>query len=40
LKGTLLAVAVSPQDPNHLIAVNDKGDIYASRDSGLTWPNK
>jgi len=40
LKGTLLAIAVSPQDPNRLIAVSDKGDIYTSRDSGLTWPNK
>jgi len=40
LKGTLLAIAVSPRDPNRLIAVSDRGDIYASRDGGLTWPNK
>ncbi len=40
LKATLLAIAVSPQDPKHLITVNDQGDVYASRDSGLTWLNK
>jgi len=40
LKGTLLAIAISPLDPNRLIAVSDRGDIYASRDGGLTWPNK
>lgn len=40
LKGTLLALAVSPQDPKRLIAVSDRGNIYASRDGGLTWPNQ
>lgn len=40
LDGTLLAVAVSPLDPNHIIAVNDQGEVFASRDSGLTWSDK
>ena len=33
-----LAVAVSPLEPNHLIAVDEKGQVYASRDGGRTWP--
>jgi len=40
LQGTLLALAVSPQDAKHLIAVNDKGQVYASRNDGVTWNNK
>jgi len=38
LKGTLLAVAVSPHDPQRLIAVDEKGQVFASPDGGLTWP--
>jgi len=37
LSGTLLAVAVSPQDPRRLIAVNQYGEVFASRDGGQTW---
>lgn len=37
LRGTLLAIAISPLDPEHVIAVNDQGEVFASRDSGLTW---
>lgn len=40
LKGTLMAVASSPADPNRLIAVDDKGWVYASRDGGITWSDK
>ena len=40
LTGTLLAVAVSPLDPEHIIAINDQGEVFASRDSGLTWSDK
>jgi len=37
LQGTFLAVAVSPLDPSHIIAVNDQGEVFASRDNGLSW---
>lgn len=37
LRGTLLAIAVSPHDPQRLIAVDDRGWVYASRDGGVTW---
>lgn len=37
LKGTLLAVAVSPLDPEHIITVNDQGEVFASRDGGNSW---
>lgn len=37
LNGTFLAVAVSPLDPNHIIAINDEGEVFASRDGGNTW---
>jgi photosystem II stability/assembly factor-like uncharacterized protein len=40
LNGTLLAVAVSPLDPDHIIVVNDQGEVFASRDGGLTWSDK
>jgi photosystem II stability/assembly factor-like uncharacterized protein len=39
-KGSLMAVASSLHNPNHLIAVDDKGRVYASQDGGLTWPGK
>ncbi len=37
LKGMLMAVASSPADPNRLVAVDDQGWVYASRDGGATW---
>lgn len=37
LKGTLLAMTVSPLDPNHVVVVNDQGEVFASHDGGLTW---
>ncbi|MBI2333061.1 MAG: exo-alpha-sialidase [Chloroflexi bacterium] len=37
LNGTLLAVAISPLDSNHIIAVNDQGEVFASRDGGISW---
>jgi photosystem II stability/assembly factor-like uncharacterized protein len=40
LKGTFLAIAVSPLDPNHIVVVSDQGDVFASRDSGLTLSDK
>jgi photosystem II stability/assembly factor-like uncharacterized protein len=40
IKGVLLAVAVSPHDPEHIIAVNDQGEVFASRDGGLSWPDQ
>jgi photosystem II stability/assembly factor-like uncharacterized protein len=40
LKGTLLAIAVSPLDPNHIVVVSDQGEVFASRDGGLTWSDQ
>ncbi len=40
LEATLLAVAVSPDDPQRLIAVDDEGGVYASRDGGETWSDE
>jgi photosystem II stability/assembly factor-like uncharacterized protein len=40
LNGTLLAVAVSSLDPNHIIAVNDQGEVFASRDGAISWTDK
>lgn len=40
LNGTFLAVAVSPLDPNHIIAVNDRGEVFASRDGGVSWTDE
>ena len=40
LSGTLLAVAVSPLEPNHIIAINDQGEVYASRNGGISWSDK
>lgn len=37
LKGTLVAEAISPHDSQRLIAVDDKGQVFASRDGGMTW---
>lgn len=40
LNGTLLAIAVSPLDPNHIIVVNDQGEVFASRDGAISWSDK
>jgi photosystem II stability/assembly factor-like uncharacterized protein len=40
LKGILLALAVSPANPDHLIAVNQDGEVFASRDNGISWPGR
>ena len=40
LRETILAVAISPLDPKHIVAVNDQGEVFASRDGGLTWSDK
>jgi photosystem II stability/assembly factor-like uncharacterized protein len=40
LNGTLVAVASHPQNPDHLVVVNDKGQVYASQDGGKTWLDK
>lgn len=40
LNGIFLAIAVSPVAPDHLIVVNEDGEVFASRDNGLSWPGK
>ena len=40
LNGTFLAIAISSLDPNHIVAINDQGEVFASRDGGLTWSDK
>jgi photosystem II stability/assembly factor-like uncharacterized protein len=40
LTGTLLAVAVSQLDPNHIVTVNDQGEVFASRDGGISWSDR
>lgn len=40
LNGTFLAVAVSALDPDHIIVVNDRGEVFASRDGGNSWSDK
>jgi photosystem II stability/assembly factor-like uncharacterized protein len=40
LKANVMAVASSPHDPNRLIAVDERGWVYASRDGGVTWPGQ
>jgi photosystem II stability/assembly factor-like uncharacterized protein len=40
LNGIFLAVAVSPLDPDHIIVVNDQGEVFASRDGGVSWSNE
>jgi photosystem II stability/assembly factor-like uncharacterized protein len=37
LKGTFLAIAVSPLDASHIVVVNDQGEVFASIDGGMTW---
>jgi photosystem II stability/assembly factor-like uncharacterized protein len=40
LNGILLAVAISPLDAAHIVAVNDQGEVFVSHDGGLTWSDK
>lgn len=40
LNGMLLAIAVSPVDPDHIVAVNDQGEVFASRDGGVSWTDE
>lgn len=40
LDGTFLAIAVSPLDVNHIVVVNDEGEVFASRDEGISWTDK
>jgi photosystem II stability/assembly factor-like uncharacterized protein len=40
LLGTWLAVTVSPLDQNYVVAVNDKGLVFASRDGGKSWKDQ
>jgi photosystem II stability/assembly factor-like uncharacterized protein len=40
LNGLFLAIAVSPLDPDHILTVNADGEVFASRDGGLTWSDK
>ncbi len=40
LGGTILAFAVSPLDPKHIVAVNDQGEVLASRDGGISWSDE
>src|SRR5258706_1442763 len=37
LTGNIMAIAVSPLDPKHLIAINDRGEVFSSRDNGVSW---
>jgi photosystem II stability/assembly factor-like uncharacterized protein len=37
LNGIFLAVAISLLDPDHIIVVNDQGEVFASRDGGVSW---
>lgn len=40
LNGIILAIAASPHDANRLLAINDKGQVFASRDNGRMWTDK
>lgn len=40
LKRNVMAIAASPHDPQHLIVVDEKGSVFASRDGGATWSDK
>jgi photosystem II stability/assembly factor-like uncharacterized protein len=40
LNGTILAVAISPVDLEHIVTVNDQGEVFASHDGGFTWSDK
>ncbi len=40
VNGILLAVTVSPLDPQHIIVINNQGEVLASRDGGLSWSDQ
>ena len=40
LNGTLLAIAISPLDTDHIVVVNDQGEVFASRDGGISWSDR
>ena len=40
LKSTILAIAASPLDPDHIIVVNDQGEVFASRNGGISWTDE
>lgn len=40
LHGLLLAIAISPLDPAHILTVNSDGEVFASRDGGISWSDK
>lgn len=40
LNGIILAIAASPHDANRLLAINDRGQVFASRDNGRMWTDK
>ncbi len=40
LNGTLLAIAISPLDPDHIITINDQGEVFATRYGGLAWSDQ
>ena len=40
LKGAFMAIAVSPLDPNRIVVVSDQGEVFTSRDGGLTLSDK
>lgn len=37
MTGKIMAVAVSPLDPRHIVTVNEQGQVFASRDNGVSW---
>ena len=37
LNGTFLAVAINPNQPDHIVAVDEQGRVFASLDGGQTW---
>jgi photosystem II stability/assembly factor-like uncharacterized protein len=40
LDGIWLAAAVSPLDQGHIVVINDKGQVFASRDGGESWKDE
>ena len=40
LNGTFLAAAINPGNPDHVIAVDEQGRVFASLDGGRTWPGE
>lgn len=35
-----LTIAISPLDPDHIVVVNDQGEVFASRDGGASWSDR